>query len=1032
MSKLKLRHNVFVGDCMTRTNFTKKLKSNFILILTIVSLLCVSLFGLIACNDDKTSDVIDPSTYTTTETSTSLIKNSDFTEKADTQNFSTDPIITTVPNWTRTEDNAGGRTSRVNSGVIDVSDGGWESLLKYLYDDVEFNDYMETKYGYDNESIKEDIKAEKNDDSYNASLSEIKAYVIEHYYDKFLNPGKYSNDSTDNNVYMLNNYLEANYYGIGTSQKIASNSVALDKDSYYEVSVWVKTANIKGNNANGNNGANIRIISNVGGSPQENLNLVNISDSEWTNYKFYLKTDAEHTCTVSLNFGLGFGDGNYNLANQFTEGTLFVDGISFNKLDNTPNTTDCEVIDLEYASKEPMNIKASDVASNQILYNMNVVAPSGYFKPLSTSNLDGDYTSKKYDYESFSDDDNGSEYTARLESTSATIRLNSDKFVVNREEYVYVTFELKADFSKYGSSNITIDVYDVLGDNVKKRPAVNTIINVGEYEKYGIMIKNNFKDVDNRKFYIDIVIGPTAVSDVVSKFEYATCDLAIKNIQYATGKTLEEAENYVFFSLYSANALINSGLYAGSSADYSESHVHPESFIFTTNPGNIGDIISFPTDASGFDGIVSNHIFIKDQNTPDVVTEANTRSGENGDGNGNYAGLINSKYVSNYNIANLSEALAHTNDTAIQPLMIYNSTNDHYGFISTGSKSVSSNTYVKVSVKVRVFGDAKAYIYLINNNTESKDVIKFKDFTTNTTDGFMQPALDTKFKASDLLLQFCIDKNVMDEKAVDGWVEVNFFIASGVTPMDFRIELWNGGRDGADNTASTGFAFFDNLTTTISATAFTEPSDWKNAFTTAGNPLYDLTRNGFGDEDTLVTYKRELTETEKKFNKEYPSKQVSYDTKYVWAKTSNFIYAIYNTLDVKETNPYDSITEETTESCSTGCTATTDPSTFWLSFSSIVLGAILFLAILALIIKNIMRKRKSNASDAKSHYKITSRIKTHSNNLKIKESEKIDKTDVEEGISEDSEEKVEEELDSYVYGEVQEFDSNQSEEYSNN
>ena len=1022
---------------MTRTNFTKKIKSNFILILTIISLLCVSLFGLIACDEKKTSDVIDPSTYTTTEKSTSLIKNSDFTEKADTQNFSKDPIITTVSNWTRSEDNAGGRTSRVNSGVIDVTDGGWNSLLKYLYDDVEFNDYMEKKYDYDNNKIKEAIKTEKNDDSYNASLSEIKTYVIENYYDKFLNPGKYSNDATDNNVYMLNNYLEANYYGIGTAQKIASNSVALDKDSYYEVSVWVKTANIKGNNADDNFGANIRLVSNVGGKPQENVNIVNIitTDKDWANYKFYLKTDVEHVCTVSLNFGLGFGEGDYNLANQFTEGTLYIDGISFNKLDNAPDPSNSEVVNLEYASEEPINLDAKEI-SNEVLYNMSVVAPTGYFKALSTSNLKGDYTSKKFDYESFSYNDNGSEYTAKLQNTSATIRLSNDEFVLNREDYIYITFELKADFSKYGSSDITIDIFDILGEKVEKRPAVNTIINVGEYEKYGIMIKNNFKEVDNRKFYLDIVVGPTAISDVVSKYEYASCDLAIKNIQYSTGKILEEAENYDFFSLYSANALINTGLYAGSSKDFSETHVHPDSFIFTTKPGNIGDIASFPTDAAGFDGIVSNHIFIKDQETEGVVTEANTRSGQNGDGKGNYAGLINSEYVANYNIADLASSLAHTKDTPIQPLMIYNSTDDHYGFISTGSKSVSANNFVKVSVKVRVVGDAKAYIYLINNNTENKDVIKFRDFTTNTTEGIMQPALGTNYNASDLLLQFCIDKNVMEKKAVDGWVTVSFFIATGVTPMDFRIELWNGGRDGEDSTASSGFVFFNDLNTTISASAFAEPSDWKDAFSTSGNPLYDLTKNGFEETDTLVAYKRELTETEKKFNKEHPSKQVSYDIKYIWAKTSNFVYAIYNTLDVKESNPYDTLTEETKESCSTGCTATTDPSTFWLSFSSIALGTILFLAILALIIKNLMRKRRKNAGDAKSHYKVTSRIKTHNNNMKIKANEKVEETEDEILEEESTTEEVEEDkpeekdLDSYVYGEVQEFDSNETKEDS--
>ena len=514
----------------------------------------------------------------------------------------------------------------------------------------------------------------------------------------------------------------------------------------------------------------------------------------------------------------------------------------------------------------------------------------------------------------------------------------------------------------------------------------------------------------------------------------------IRNIKYSTGSILESEdnkENYAFYSLYAANALINTGLYARSSKDFSETHVHPDEFIFTTKPGNIGDIASFPTDAAGFDGIVSNHIFIKDQETEGVVTEANTRSGKNGDGKGNYAGLINSFYIEKYGIKNLVSSLAHPEDAPIiQPLMIYNSTNDHYGFISTGSKSVSANNFVKVSVKVKVVDDAKAYIYLINNNTEHKDVIKFRDFTTNTTEGIMQPALGTNYNASDLLLQFCIDKTVMEKKAVDGWVTVSFFIATGVTPMDFRIELWNGGRDGEDSTASSGFVFFNDLNTTISASAFAEPSDWKDAFSTSGNPLYDLTKNGFEETDTLVAYKRELTETEKKFNKEHPSKQVSYDIKYIWAKTSNFIYAIYNTLDVKESNPYDTLTEETKESCSTGCTATTDPSTFWLSFSSIALGAILFLAILALIIKNVMRKRRKNADDAKSHYKVTSRIKTHNNNLKIKANEKVEETEdeilEEESTTEEIEEDKPEEkdLDSYVYGEVEEFDSNETKEDS--
>ena len=157
------------------------------------------------------------------------------------------------------------------------------------------------------------------------------------------------------------------------------------------------------------------------------------------------------------------------------------------------------------------------------------------------------------------------------------------------------------------------------------------------------------------------------------------------------------------------------------------------------------------------------------------------------------------------------------------------------------------------------------------------------------------------------------------------------------------------------------------------------------------------------------------------------------------------IYAIYNTLpdyyDV--TNPYDS--EPSDDDAGSGCTAKSDPATFWLSFSTIVLAVALAFAMIALIAKRVVTKRRANKSDAKSYYKVKSRYSSSKANKSAKK-EKREQTDAkdeetipDESASEetvdsqesaDSEETTSEnaeqsesapEENDYVYGEVQDF-----------
>ncbi|MBQ0099119.1 MAG: hypothetical protein KBS91_01050 [Firmicutes bacterium] len=258
------------------------------------------------------------------------------------------------------------------------------------------------------------------------------------------------------------------------------------------------------------------------------------------------------------------------------------------------------------------------------------------------------------------------------------------------------------------------------------------------------------------------------------------------------------------------------------------------------------------------------------------------------------------------------------------------------------------------------------------------------------------------------------------------WETINFFIATGKDAKNFRVELWNGSRDG--ETTTTGTVFFDDIAISTSASNF-ESARYEDLFYTG--TLGNLKDEKF-DEINKVLYTRELTETEIKFNKEYPDKKVSYRQNYIWAKSEYTVYAVYNTINPVETNPYDSITDE--ENTTSGC-GEVNSSTFWFSFSSIVLIVALVVALIALIIKKIIIRRKKNASDAKSHYKVTSRYnakKDAKKEVKEEKKEEVIEEDTIETSTEtqeeteseqtENEEKPEEQkLDDYVYGDVQNF-----------
>ena len=153
--------------------------------------------------------------------------------------------------------------------------------------------------------------------------------------------------------------------------------------------------------------------------------------------------------------------------------------------------------------------------------------------------------------------------------------------------------------------------------------------------------------------------------------------------------------------------------------------------------------------------------------------------------------------------------------------MIYNATASSYGYVGK-NLSIAQSAYALISLKIRVVGDAKASIYLVDVSSAAKDVmsINFKNNTTGynyITDG-VEHSYDLAFEN--------ITADMMETTgASKGWLTLTFYVGAGNTAKNFRLEMWNGSRTGDIN--SQGFVFINDITITTTD-AFKEPTDWLN------------------------------------------------------------------------------------------------------------------------------------------------------------------------------------------------------------
>ena len=325
------------------------------------------------------------------------------------------------------------------------------------------------------------------------------------------------------------------------------------------------------------------------------------------------------------------------------------------------------------------------------------------------------------------------------------------------------------------------------------------------------------------------------------------------------------------------------------------------------------------------------------------------------------AGLVNSQYANNYS-SDIKDALNGLgtigNNEYVQPLLIKTTGTTSFGYVGANS-SISANSITIISVKVKVVGDAEAYIYIANSNA----LDRFNVLGISAEGKVLENGALVDNDAGDVnqLLVIKVTANDMNaEYLEDGWLTVRFAICTGNESLAYRTELWNGERDGE---AKSGIVLFDGY----SATSATSLVDLRNELA-IDYPNDTVTEIKYTRVPTLITYTDE--------NGDKATKYKTYDESVVFESFagSKTVIADLTTIHVEnEIDKTDSTDDEVVEDSSSS--ESTEESSFsWaLQITSIIISAVLIALLLVVLGKVIYDKYRKKKGASVSYYNRNSR-----------------------------------------------------------
>ena len=944
---------------------SKKFRKFLIVLLSIVTAISMALFT--ACDKPADDDSNDDTTNDTTEqtvTDFQSVANGDF--EFYTNEKTTYPYSSAVK-WTRSNDksNTTSISSSATSGIIDTSDEAYSKLST---------------------SSKPVISATESETVFFNPRTPGYYGLLKNEYNKDDEKVRHNPNVQGSKVLMINNKTSVD--GQGTAQKFASSStLTVPQNSYAILSLWVNTYDLDtvvyDKKQNKEYGAYVSITNNVGNVDYENLVFKNVNtEGKWVNLKLYVQGSEINATSFTITVGLG--QGSKNNKDGYVEGFAYFDNITFttytkteyNNLDevnnltstnyslaidkNTPkadfvkslagatyvsNGDKADYVDEATATAKYTKLTASISYPNDIVYtSANIDATTfAYNKTVTNKTYDFETGNtlaskqisaltaqekalfdEKVVFEKLSSAGNVA-YIHFANPSSATFK--SNPITVNKESRVAVTFftQSKVDNSSDCVAKITLN--ESGKDPVDLFTDVTTVTEEGNYgywTKYTVYLYNPTDD--DTSFSIGLTFGliEGEVTDTPSRdlpLGYAIiADMQVASVTEETYDNVLTGSNASKQTLY------------GKYLNFTEEDETVSIDEYNVSPdANQSKVIAIKPTAS-----VPTFTFIGDKNkTESGIVNSKYVNADGTYGASNVAGIANLNVLSSLTTLR-SDGITYNNNA--QAILLSNKEATSSAFI-TSKATMSANSYTTIIVYVRATGDAVANVYL--STTSFNETTKKYDLLTIEGDENKSANISAKATAT---------SHLYDGK----WTEICFYLATGNAPIDYRVEIWNGARDGSAN--SVGTVFIDNVyVAESSAEAFAfDKKQYSDEYAKLGN---DYKFTGFN-------YTRVATVKYTDENGKEAEKTKTFAPTEVFAGNDLIKFASFETIDA------DDIIDETTPEEDEEEDTTTEEDPYKASLTQnlpllIISGIIAIALIVAIIVILVRSKKKKSATTAK-------------------------------------------------------------------
>ena len=915
-------------------------KFNFKAFLTLLTVFTLSFVLALstACSsgNDSSSGSSSSSSADDTPKDEQTIKNGDF--EFNTTEDTKFPYSSSIK-WSRSYD---GSSTGSYGGIIDVSAAAYEKLAE-----ANIPKDGETSFNPGTPLTEDDADTEANE-------AGTKILMLR-------------NDSADKGA--------AQYY-------TSSTSVTLNKEEYARISVWVNTYGVTVP-LGYEGGAYIKVKTGVDDEAPlliKNINTgstVGENGSKWVKYTIYVAPSV--TAQTKLTVVVGFGSGSSANENR-VNGFAYFDNVEYKVVDEEDykaavNSADEKVS--YYAAdntiqKDTLTLDAANDGANKTVSlslakgltsadeKVEVGGDTSFNKinfatgPKNNDNGTAGYTreEKTIGEESFSDAvymdftsiKNSASYTTG-EFTVKKAKYTDGKKDDDNGNYVAFSFLAKVKTKSSATTNASVQIIErtivgkdssgdpVYGENVTGSFASFTT--EGEYKRYTFYLTTNYEE--NLTFRVRFNFGPTNEKGALPEVSALPQGYAVFTDFSFTSVTKDE-----YTDADSTNSTKVALL-----GDHVADHVEDaddettDSYSFRLSKADEFDLANAPVSL---------------RQTIDKTLSV-LKSGE-----GATAGVVNSKYSYAATFRGLNEALSvlkssiQGDNKNVQPLFVNNTIESEELLLGGNTVTVTANTVYKFSVKVRVIsGKAFVRLFEVAGVDGTDEVVTLKNYSANTevtTETF-------KFK--------------------DGYAYIQYIIKAGDKDKNIRIEMGVNG---------VGSALFDTVDAGSSA-SYSDTESFQSAEDYRDYKFGAAIEEKIGDEENKVYYyakKSDFGDLSKrikdddgnyKFVVKDPVKVIAFgtpDNGDATYENSTVKYFRFDTDSMKyeietSSSDGDSSSDSSSSSSSNSSSASETVGNYaWLQIVSIIIAAVIIVALVAVIVRKALEGRKSKKAKTKAYY----------------------------------------------------------------